>query len=150
MQIVLREDVDKVGKRGDIVDVANGYARNFLIPRGYAIPATKGITAQAAAMRAARDRADAKNRQSAEELARTLVGLTVQISARAGAEGKLFGSVTNADIVDALHSQSGLQIDRKQIEMHEPIRSLGSHAVPVKLHTDVHVNLNVQVEAESA
>lgn len=145
MKIVLRQDVEKVGKRGDIVDVANGFARNYLIPRGYAILSTKGIAAQATAMRAARDRADAKNRQAAEAIATTLVGTTLRIEARSGSEGKLFGSVTNADVVDALQAQAGLQIERRQIELHEPIRSVGVHTVPVKLHTDVHVSVEVEV-----
>ena len=145
MKIVLREDIDKVGKRGDIVEVSDGFARNFLIPRNHAIVATRGITAQAASMRAARDRADAKNRQSAEEIARKLVGISLRIEARSGAEGKLFGSVTNMDVIEALKEQSSLEIDRKQIEMHEPIRSVGEHHVPVKLHADVHVSLAVEV-----
>jgi len=147
MQIVLREDVDKVGKRGDIVEVTNGYARNYLIPRGYAIVATKGIATQAKAMRTARDRADAKNLQAAQELAQKFVGLTVQIEARAGAEGKLFGSVTNAEVVDAVNAQSSVQIERKQIELHQPIRTIGTHTVPVKLHTDVHITVDVEVVA---
>jgi large subunit ribosomal protein L9 len=146
MKVVLREDLDKVGNRGDIVEVANGYARNYLIPRNKAILATKGITAQAASMRAARDRADAKNRQAAEERARKLVGTMVRIEARAGSEGKLFGSVANAEIVDALTAQS-IEIDRRMIEMHEPIRTLGIHSVPVKLHSEVHVSIEVEVVA---
>jgi large subunit ribosomal protein L9 len=150
MKIVLREDLEKVGKRGDIVEVADGYARNYLIPRGHAIAATRGITEQASRMRASRDRADAKNRQAAEELAKQLVGVSLRIEARSGAEGKLFGSVTNADLVDALKAQSGLEIDRRQIDLHEPIRSIGEHAVPVKLHSEVHVSLNVEVVASAS
>lgn len=150
MQVVLRADVEKVGKRGDIVEVSNGYARNFLIPRGQAILATKGIAAQAAAMRAARDKADAKSRQAAEGIAQKIVSLTLSIAARAGSEGKLFGSVTNAEVVQALKDETGIEIDRKQIELHEPIRSVGEHAVPVKLHSDVHVTLNIEVVAEAS
>src|SRR5579862_6925606 len=102
MRVVLRSDLDKVGKRGDIVDVADGYARNFLLPKGHAIVATKGVSAQAGAMRRARDLRDAKDRESAEVVARTLVPMVIRIPARAGAGGKLFGSVTTADIVDAV------------------------------------------------
>jgi large subunit ribosomal protein L9 len=149
MQVVLREDVDKVGKRGDIVDVANGYARNYLIPRNKAILATKGIASQATAMRASRDRADAKNRQAAEERAQQLTGTSVRIEARAGAEGKLFGSVTNTEIVEALAAQS-ITIERRQIEMHEPIRNLGEHKVPVKLHSEVHIDIMVEVVASDS
>lgn len=148
MKVVLRSDIDKVGKRGDIVDVADGFARNYLIPRGAAMVATKGITGQANAMRTSRDKADAKDREAAESVAKKLVGTTVRISARSGAEGKLFGSITNQDIAAALKEQAGVELQRKQIEQHEPLKELGSHGVPVKLHSDVHVTLNVEVVSE--
>lgn len=147
MQVVLRSDIDKVGKRGDIVDVADGFARNYLIPRGQAFKATKNVTKQAESMRTARDRVDAKNREAAEGVAKNLVTKTVRIEARAGAEGKLFGSITNADIVEALKTQGGIELERKQIEVHEPLKTVGTHGVPVKLHSDVHVTLNVEVVA---
>jgi len=149
MQVVLRADLDKVGKRGDIVDVADGFARNYLIPRGQAFAATKGVTAQATAMRTSRDRVDGKNREAAEGVARTLVATTVRIERRAGAEGRLFGSITNQDIVEALKEQAKIEIDRKQLEDHEPIKQIGQHVVPVKLHADVHVSLNVEVAPDS-
>lgn len=149
MKIVLRNDLEKVGKRGDIVDVSDGYARNYLVPRGLALVATEGITGQAAAMRTARDRADAKNRGAAEEVAKKLVTAKVTISARAGDEGRLFGSVTNTEIVEALQSQAGITVDRRQLEGHENIRTLGEHAVPVKLHPDVRVSLAVEVVTAS-
>ena len=101
MRVVLRTDLDHVGKRGDIVDVADGFARNYLLPKGHAIVATNGVTAQAAAMRKARDLKDARDRESAEVVARTLVPMVIRIPARAGAGGKLFGSITSADIADA-------------------------------------------------
>jgi len=147
MKIVLRSDVEKVGHRGDIIDVADGYARNYLIPRGFAIPATRGITAQAAAMRASRDRIDAKNREAAQVVATSLRGVTVTISARAGSEGKLFGSVTTPEIVDAIKEQANVEIDRRQVEHHEPIKSVGPHSVPVKLHADVRVDVAIDVVA---
>ena len=149
MKIVLRNDLDKVGKRGDIVDVSDGFARNYLIPRGQAFLATDGITSQATAMRTARDRADAKSRGAAEDIAKKLVSAKVKIEARAGAEGKLFGSVTNTEIVEALQKQASITVDRKQIEGHENIRTLGEHSVPVKLHTDVRVALNVEIVSAS-
>jgi large subunit ribosomal protein L9 len=145
MQIVLRQDVDKVGKRGDIVEVAEGYARNFLIPRGFAINSTDGIAAQAKAMRAARDKADAKNLAAAQERATKIEGATIKVEARVGQEGKLFGSVTNVEIADALQAQASIDIDRRQLDLHQPIRTVGSHVVPVRLHADVRANITVEV-----
>ena len=118
MKVVLRTDVDNVGKRGDIVDVADGFARNFLIPGGQAIAATDGIKAQADSMRRKRDLSDAKDREAAEVVARTLVPAVIKIKAKAGAEGKLFGSVTTADIVAAVQEQTGVELDRRKLHLH--------------------------------
>src|SRR5438093_3882558 len=137
MKIVLRTDLDRVGKKGDIIDVADGYARNFLLPKGHAIPANQGVVAQAASMRRARDLKDAKDRQGAEEVARRLVPAIIRITARSGAEGKLFGSVTTADVVSAVQEQTGVELDRRKVHLDDPIRSVGTHEVPVKLHADV-------------
>ncbi len=145
MRVVLRADVDHLGKRGDICDVADGYARNFLLPRGHAIVATSGVNAQADAMRRARDLRDARDREAAETVARTLVPIVIQIPARAGAEGKLFGSVTPADVVDAVAQQAHVTLDRRRLRMEEPIRNLGVHEVPVKLHSDVEFRVTVDV-----
>ena len=145
MRVVLRSDVENVGKKGDILDVSDGYARNYLIPKGRAIPATPGVVSQAAAMRRSRDLKDARDRESAEVVARTLVSTVVRIPARAGAEGKLFGSVTTADVAAAVAAQSGVQLDRRRLAMEEPIRSLGTHEVPVKLHPDVEFRVTVEV-----
>jgi large subunit ribosomal protein L9 len=150
MQVVLRKDVEKVGKRGDIVDVADGFARNYLLPRGHAIVATEGVAAQAKAMRAKRDKADAKNREAAQLLASKLGSVTLTVTAKAGAEGKLFGSVTNTELADLLTKEAGVTIERRQIEGHDNIKTVGTHTIPVKLHTDVHVDINVEVVAESA
>jgi large subunit ribosomal protein L9 len=150
MQIVLRNDVDKVGKRGDIVDVADGYARNFLLPRGHAILATDGVAAQAKAMRAKRDKADVKNREAAQALASKLGDVILVVKAKAGAEGKLFGSVTNTEIADLLSKQAGVTFERRQIEGHENIKNLGMHTVPVKLHPDVHVDISIEVISDEA
>lgn len=147
MRVVLRADVDKVGKRGDIVEVADGYARNALVPNGQAIPATPGITAQAAAMRRARDLKDARARDGAEAIARRLVPTVVRIEARAGAGGKLFGSVTAADVAEAVAGQTGIELDRRRLAIEEPIRALGMHEVPVRLHPDVEFRLAVEVVA---
>ena len=144
-KIVLRADVDSVGKKGDILDVADGYARNFLIPKGHAIKATPGVQAQAEAMRRSRDLKDAKDREGAEVVARTLVPVVFSIKAKAGAEGKLFGSVTVNDVVQAVSAQTGVELDRRKIHMEEPIRSIGTHEVPVRLHPDVQFRVTVEV-----
>jgi large subunit ribosomal protein L9 len=145
MKIVLRSDVDNVGKKGDIVDVADGYARNYLIPKGQAIVATPGVRAQAEAMRRSRDKKDARDREAAEHVARMLVPTVIRIAGRAGAEGRLFGSVTSADVAEAVAAQSGVELDRRRIHLAEPIKSLGTHEVPVKLHSDVEFRLTVEV-----
>jgi len=148
MRLVLRNDVDGVGKKGDIVDVADGYARNFLVPRGRAFQATKGVVAQAAAMRRTRDLKDAKDRAAAETVARELVAKVITVKAKAGSEGRLFGSVTTSDIAEAVASQSGANIDRRRLELDEPIRHLGTHEVPVRLHPEVQFRVTVEVVAE--
>ncbi len=148
MRVVLRTDVERVGKKGDILEVADGFARNFLVPKGRAIPATPGVQAQADAMRRSRDVKDARDREGAEAIARKLVPLVIRIPARAGREGRLFGSVTAADVAEAVSTQSGLQFDRRKLHIEEPIKTLGSHEVPVKLHADVEFRLNVEVVAD--
>ena len=147
MRVVLRTDLDHVGKRGDIVDVADGYARNFLLPKGHAIAATAGVTAQAASMRKARDLKDARDREAAEAVARTLVPMVIRIPAKAGAGGRLFGSVTSADIADAVSQQAKVNLDRRRLHLDEPIKSTGTHEVPVKLHSDVEFRITVEVVA---
>ena len=145
MKIILRADVDDVGKKGDIVDVANGYARNYLVPKGLALRATDGNVAQAAAMRRARDIRDAKDRGAAEEIARQLVPAVITVKAKAGAEGRLFGSVTTNDVAEAVEAQTGIELDRRKLHLAEPIKSLGTHQVPVKLHSDVEFAVTVDV-----
>ncbi len=145
MRVVLRTDVDGVGKKGDVLDVADGFARNFLVPKGRAIKATPGVQAQADAMRRSRDVKDARDREGAEAVARKLVPMVIRIPARAGREGRLFGSVTALDVADAVATQAGVELDRRKLHIEEPIRTLGSHEVPVKLHADVEFRLNVEV-----
>ena len=145
---MLRADVDNVGKKGDVLDVANGFGRNYLVPKGLAMVAAKGAVAQAAAMRRSRDVKDARDRESAEVVARELVASVIRIPMKAGAEGRLFGSVTAADVVDAVHTQAGVELDRRRLHLTEPIKSLGTHEVPVKLHTDVEFQITVEVVAQ--
>jgi len=145
---VLRADVDNVGKKGDVLDVADGFGRNYLVPKGLAMVAAKGAVAQAAAMRRSRDVKDARDRESAEVVARELVASVIRIPMKAGAEGRLFGSVTAADVVDAVQTQAGVELDRRRLHLTEPIKSLGTHEVPVKLHTDVEFQITVEVVAQ--
>mgnify|MGYP001206770435 CR=1 FL=1 len=148
MKVVLREDVDHLGRKGDLLDVADGYARNFLVPRGLAMRATKGVVAQAEAMRRNRQARDARDRGAAEELAGRLAATTVRVGVRAGEGGKLFGSVTSTDLADALQAQTGIEIERRAIELDEPIKELGPQEVPVRLHPDVAATLRVDVAAD--
>jgi large subunit ribosomal protein L9 len=147
VKLVLRTDVAQVGKKGDIVDVADGYGRNFLVPKGLAFLASDGVEAQATAMRRSRDVRDATDRAAAQEVATSLVPKVVTIAARAGAEGKLFGSVTTHEIVDAVAAQTGVELDRRQLHLDEPIKTLGTHLVPTKLHAEVEFPITVEVVA---
>lgn len=147
MKLILKADIAGVGHRGDIVDVADGYGRNYLVPKGMAMLATGGAEAQAKAMRRARDVRDAVDREAAEEVAKTLVATTILITAKAGPEGKLFGSVAAADIVDAVRQQSGVELDRKQLVLEEHIKEVGTHQVFAKLHSDVSFPLTIEVVA---
>jgi large subunit ribosomal protein L9 len=148
VKIVLRSDITGVGRKGDVLDVADGYARNYLLPRGLALVATPGVEAQAEAMRKARAQRGAAERAEAVELADRLGGSTVRVTAKAGAGGRLFGSVSASDIANAIAAQTGAQVDRRSIELPEPIKSTGSHAVVAHLHSDVDVSLSVDVVAQ--
>jgi large subunit ribosomal protein L9 len=145
MKVVLRTDVAQVGKKGDILDVADGYARNFLVPKGLAFQATDGVEAQADAMRRNRDLRDASDRSAAEEVAKTLVPRVITIAHRAGAEGKLFGSVTTTEIAEAVTAQTGVEVDRRKLHLDEPIKTIGTHLVPAKLHADVEFPITVEI-----
>lgn len=147
MKVVLRRDIEGFGRRGDIVSVADGYARNFLIPGGHGIPATQGIEAQATAMRRARDLREASDRQAAEAKAKVLAGATLQISARASASGKLFGSVGAVEVAEAAHAQKGVEVDRHEVELPEPLKATGTFEVPVHFHKDVATSVMVEIVA---
>jgi len=148
MKVLLRTDVDGVGKRGDIIDVAGGFARNHLLPAGKAILAADGVETQAAAMRRSRDLKDARDREGSETVAKTLVGNTISIPARA-ANDRLFGSVSAADIVRHVEEQTGAVIDRHDLVLDEPIKTVGEHNVRVELIGGVVFELTVDVVAEA-
>lgn len=145
MRVVLHEVVKGLGHRGDLVDVSDGYGRNYLIPNGMAQLASAGVETQAEAMRKAWTLKNAKEREAAEEVAKVLVTASVAIPARAGAEGKLFGSVTSADVASAIEAQTGVELDRKMIELDESIRAIGTHSVTVHPHPDVQFPVSIDV-----
>ncbi|MGH9133362.1 MAG: 50S ribosomal protein L9 [Ilumatobacteraceae bacterium] len=144
MKVILRSDLDGLGKRGDIVEVADGHARNYLVPHGLALVATAGAVDQAARMRRARDLRDASDREAAQTVATTLVPKIITVAAKAGTEGRLFGSVTTADVVDAVRQQTGIELDRRQLQV-EPIKTVGQHTVTASLHSDVSFPITVDV-----
>jgi len=149
MQVILRNDLDGLGKRGDIVDVAAGHARNYLFPQGLALKATDGAIHQAGRMRRARDLRDASDRGAATTVASTLVPKIITVTAKAGAEGKLFGSVTTADIVEAVREQTGIELDRKVVHLDDQIKTTGQHTATAALHSDVSFPITIEVvEAE--
>lgn len=147
MKVILRSDLPELGKRGDIVDVADGHARNFLFPKGLALKASDGAIAQAAKMRQSRDLRDANAREAATTIASTLVPQIITVRTKAGPEGRLFGSVTAADVAEAVKAQTGIDIDRHDITV-EAIKTLGEHTATAKLHADVSFPIRLTVEAE--
>jgi large subunit ribosomal protein L9 len=148
MRVVLRADVETLGNKGDLLEVSDGYARNYLVPRGLAIRATKGAVKQAEAMRRNRAARDARDRDAAQAVADQLATRRIEIKARAGEGGKLFGSVTAVDVAEAVQAQAQIEIDRRDLRLAEPIKELGAADVPLRLHTDVEVVLGVDVVAE--
>jgi large subunit ribosomal protein L9 len=147
VEVILREDVDKLGERGQIVRVANGYARNFLLPKKLAVAATEGNRKIVDQERQAHLRREAKAQGEAAELGRMMSGVTVAISQKAGEQDQLFGSVTAKDIAEALE-KINYTIDRRKIVLEEPIKTLGEHKVPLRLHRDVTVEITVNVVRE--
>jgi large subunit ribosomal protein L9 len=146
MNVILRQDIAGVGRRGDIVTVADGHARNYLLPRGLALVASAGAIQQANSMRRARDLREANDRAAAHTVAEALTARSFTVKAKAGNEGRLFGSVTTADIVSALTAQAGVTLDRKKI-VAQPIRTTGSHTALVRLHADVECTIKLSVVA---
>ena len=149
MKVVLRSDVDGVGTAGSVVDVADGFARNHLIPRGLALRATDGTVTQATAMARARAARDLRERETAEGVAKQLVAEGVTIAARAGSGTHLYGSVTTSEIAAAVTARTGVDVDRRKLSLDTPIRTIGSHEVAAQLHPDVAFSFNVEVVALS-
>lgn len=148
MQVILRDRIENLGNAGDVVDVKPGYGRNYLIPKGLAYEATQANVRRLEAERAAQGRREAETLNEARERAASIEGVSLTFHARAGQEGKLFGSITSADIADKLAEQ-GITIDRRSIELDEPIKALGVTSVPVRLHPQVRPEIKVWVIAES-
>ncbi|HEU4631693.1 MAG TPA: 50S ribosomal protein L9 [Gemmatimonadaceae bacterium] len=144
MEVILRQAVDSLGHPGDIVTVSAGYARNYLLPRGIAYQATEGNKKRIAQEKARLEAAEAQRREAAGEIAKRLEEVSITFSARVGEEGKLFGSVTAADIAHQLEAQ-GFTVEKRQIDLHEPIKALGVYRVPVRLHADVRPEIKVWV-----
>ena len=145
MKVMLTKDVANVGVAGEIKDVANGYGRNFLIPRKLAVVAGRGVEAEARRIRDAASRREAKERDEAQDLAEQIGNKTVVVRLRAGSEDKVFGAITNEDIAVALRQQQQVEIDRRKIDLKEPIKQLGEHLVPLRLHRDVEAHINLIV-----
>ena len=144
MEVILRQAVDNLGHAGDVVEVSNGYARNDLLPRGVAFAATEGNKKRIAQEKSRLEAAENDRRTAAQGLAAKLEEVSLSFSARVGEEGKLFGSVTAADIAQQLEAQ-GLHIEKRMIDLHDPIRALGVYRVPVRLHADVKPEVKVWV-----
>jgi len=149
MEVILKEDVSKLGSRGDVVKVAEGYGRNFLLPRKLAIEATVGNKKVIEQMRSAALRRSAKEKAQAEELSKQFDGLSVSFKRRSGEHEQLFGSVTSGDLAEALEKK-GFNLHRRKIQLHEPLKSVGEFTVPVRLHKDVTAHLKVVIEKEAA
>src|SRR2546428_4174676 len=148
MEVILKEDVVKLGSRGDVVKVADGYGRNYLLPRKLAIEASAANKAVIEQMKAAAVRRSAKEKTQAEELAKQFDGLSVSFQRRSGEHDQLFGSVTSGDIAESLATQS-VDLDRRKIQLHEPLKTLGEFTVPIRLHRDVTTHLKVIIEKEA-
>ena len=147
MKVILRANVEGVGNTGDLVDVANGYAQNFLMPKGLAMRATEGAATQAEAMQRSQELRGAKEREGAEEIGQQLQAQTIAIQARVGQDEQLYGSVTTSEIAEAVQAQTGIVLDRRDMSLEEPIRTVGTHQVDMRLHSDVRIQITIEVSA---
>ena len=149
MEVILREHVDHLGRRGDLVKVADGYARNYLLPRKLALLATEGNKKQIERERVKFDMKELEDQKVAQAVAERMAGVEIEIASMVGETEALYGSVTSGDITDALATK-GFELDRRKLQLPEPIKKLGEYTVPVKLHRDVTTNLKVRVVAEGS
>lgn len=145
MKLLLTDDVTPLGKKGDVVDVSDGYARNYLLPKKKAVKATDGAIRQSEAMRLAREESERQAKEQAERVATQLVGTRVVIAAQAGDEGKLYGSVGVADVVEGIRKFTGVEVDRKAVMLANPIRDIGLHEVQIHLHSQVEFPITLDV-----
>jgi len=143
LKVMLIKDVENVGQAGDVKEVADGYGRNYLIPRRLAVMAGKGAEAEARRLREAVVRREAKDRDEAQELAELIDNKTVVVRLKVGAEDKVFGAITNDDIATALRLQHQVDVDRRKIDLKDPLKQLGEHQVPLRLHRDVDAHINL-------
>jgi len=148
MQVLLLQNVSGIGNAGEVKRVADGYARNYLLPRKLAVIATEGAVKQADAIKQAVVRREAKTRGEAQELAKLIEKVTLTFRAKAGEGDRLFGSITTGDIVDALAREKGIAVDKRKIALDSPLKELGTHQVTIKLHPEVSATLMVVVERE--
>jgi large subunit ribosomal protein L9 len=147
MKLILTQEVTGLGAPGDVVEVKNGYGRNYLVPRGYAVAWTKGGEKQVAAIRNARAAREIRSLEEAQQVRARLESTTVTVPARAGANGRLFGAVTTADVAEAVAKVGGPKVDRRKVELSQPIKSLGDYTVLVRLHSEVQAKVPVSVVA---
>lgn len=148
MKVVLTQDVPNLGKAGEVKEVADGYGRNYLLPKGFAALATKGLIKQAQERAESQKRRDLKLRTDAEALSQRLNGQTLRFEVRVGELDRLYGSITNTDIAEKLQRQTGIDVDRRKIELGDPIKRAGVYSVPVRLAAGIEARLNVVVEGE--
>ena len=147
MKLILTQEVTGLGAPGDVVEVKNGYGRNYLVPRGYAVAWTNGGEKQVAAIRNARSAREIRSLEEAQQVRATLESARVTVPAKAGANGRLFGAVTTADVADAVAKVGGPKVDRRKVELPQPIKSLGDYTVLVRLHPEVQAKVPVSVVA---
>ena len=150
MKVILHQDIDKVGKEGEVVAVADGYARNYLFPRKLAVQAVGGALKNVQMRQAQEERRSEKLRTDAETSRTRLEGKTVQITARAGVGDRLYGSITAQDIAGAIQKSLGVAVDKRKVQLKDPIKAMGTHTVAVKLHRDIAVPVTVEVVREAA
>jgi large subunit ribosomal protein L9 len=149
MEVILREHVDNLGRRGDVVKVASGYARNYLLPRRLALPVTEGSRRQIEREREKAEARDAEEKAAAESVAQRMAALDISIARRVGENQTMYGSVTSADIAQALASK-GFEVEKRRIHLPDAIKALGEHTVPVKIHRDVTAEVKIKVVAAGA